>query len=72
MGNWEFKCQACGSEFTSRQELDRHNQQEHAAAENTRWTIAQQAVGGLHCQDCGAEFTTIDQLERHRRQAHRG
>lgn len=72
MGDGKFKCQACGREFNSRQELDQHNRQEHATADNTKWTIAQQAVGGLHCPDCGAEFTTVDQLDRHRRQAHQG
>ncbi len=70
MDNPLFTCQACGAEFPTRQELDQHNRQAHATADNVKWTIAQQAVGGLRCQECGAEFTTIDQLERHRRQAH--
>ncbi len=66
----EYTCQACGTVFPSRQQLDQHNQREHAATENTRWTISQQAVGGVNCPICGAQFTTIDQMNRHTRQEH--
>jgi uncharacterized C2H2 Zn-finger protein len=68
----QFICQACGTAFPSRQELDQHNAREHAAAENTRWTITQQAVGGANCPVCGAQFTTTDQLNRHTRREHQG
>ena len=30
MAEKDFKCQQCGSQFASQQELDRHNQQQHA------------------------------------------
>ncbi len=72
MANEQFICQACGATFPSRGELDRHNQQAHAQAENVRWTITQQAVGGVQCPVCGAQFTTIDQMNRHNRQEHGG
>ncbi len=71
MASDQFICQACGTVFPSRQELDQHNKQTHAAAENARWTIPQQAVGGVNCPVCGAQFTTMDQLNRHARQEHR-
>ena len=68
----QFICPACSAAFSTRQELDRHNRQAHASAENAKWTIAQEAVGGMNCPDCGAQFSTIDQLEKHRRHAHQG
>ncbi len=72
MSNDQFTCQACGTVFPSRQELDQHNQREHASAENARWTIAQQAVGGVNCPTCGAQFATADQMNRHARHEHQG
>ncbi len=72
MASNQFICQACGTVFPTRQELDQHNQREHATAENVRWTITQQAVGGMTCPVCGAQFTTADQLNRHTRHEHQG
>ncbi|GEM_PF-1360360 len=71
MAENQFICQACGITFATRAELDQHNKQAHAAAEHARWTIAQQAVGGVSCPVCGAQFSTIDQVERHARREHR-
>ena len=70
MAEDQFTCQACGAVFPSRAELDRHNKQAHTMAENTRWAMAQQAVGGVNCPVCGAQFSTTDQLERHARLEH--
>jgi uncharacterized C2H2 Zn-finger protein len=70
MASDQFICQACGTVFPSRQALDQHNQREHATAENARWTITQQAVGGVTCPACGMQFTTADELNRHTRQEH--
>ncbi len=70
MSNEQFLCQACGTAFSSRAQLDRHHQREHATAENARWTITQHAVSGVKCPVCGAQFTTIHQLNRHTKHEH--
>jgi uncharacterized C2H2 Zn-finger protein len=70
MTSHQFICQACGAVFASRQELDQHNQREHATAKNMRGIIAQEKVDGVNCPICGAQFTTADQMNRHARQEH--
>jgi uncharacterized C2H2 Zn-finger protein len=53
-----FRCEACGAEFTTREQLDQHKQQAHQQTQSFR------------CPACGAEFSTREQLEAHGRQAH--
>ncbi len=70
MTSAQFICQTCGTLFPSRQELDQHDQREHATPEYANWASSQQIVDGVNCPICGAQFTTADQMNRHARQEH--
>ena len=70
MASDQFICQSCGTVFPSRQQLDQHNQREHAATEKILGASGQHAMEGVNCPICGAQFTTADQMNRHARQEH--
>lgn len=51
----EYRCQACGAEFESELELERHKREMHSQ---------------YRCEVCGKTFSSERELETHNRIAH--
>jgi uncharacterized C2H2 Zn-finger protein len=55
------RCEKCGAEFDSQEQLDAHVRDEHAAAPGG---------GGHICPACGMEFTSQEELDAHTKAEH--
>ena len=65
-GTQDFRCAACGAEFSTREQLEEHNRQAHQMSAEGQQTAAQ----GFRCPACGTEFATRAQLEEHAQREH--
>jgi uncharacterized C2H2 Zn-finger protein len=58
-----FRCEACGAEFDTQEELDAHVRAEHGEHK-------EHTTGGFRCEACGAEFDTQEELDAHVKAEH--
>lgn len=54
-----LRCEVCGAELASQEELEEHGIQQHEAQ-----------VGGYRCPVCHMQFTSRQELDEHSRQEH--
>lgn len=57
-----FRCEACGGDFGTQEQLEAHAREEHGAAESA----------GHTCVACGSVFASREELEVHARTDHAG
>jgi len=61
----QFKCQMCGMQFASQQELDAHVQQAHNKPEENKEEHA------ITCSKCGVKMPSQDEMQTHVQAAHK-